>query len=87
MNYPHPFVGGLNRPVHQFVDIDGDGDLDLFLQDRSDQLAFFVNSGTPTIYQFDWVTDRFEVLPAGAWFKFVDPDNDGDMELFTDRHF
>lgn len=85
--YGLPFTGGMNRPVHQFVDIDGDGDPDLFVQDRASQLTFFRNAGSPSQHEFEWVTDQFESLEVGAWFKFADADNDGDIDLFAEKPF
>jgi hypothetical protein len=39
--YDLPFTGGMNRPVQQLVDIDGDGDPDLFVQeDQANRLIF-----------------------------------------------
>ena len=39
----HPFLGGFNLPRPQLADSDGDGDLDLFIQERSDRVMFFRN--------------------------------------------
>ncbi|MBW3535431.1 MAG: hypothetical protein KY453_09490 [Gemmatimonadetes bacterium] len=39
--YQLPFLGGLNVPRPQWVDVDGDGDLDLFVQEYTDRLMFF----------------------------------------------
>ncbi|MFQ5569715.1 MAG: hypothetical protein ACE5G0_08565, partial [Rhodothermales bacterium] len=39
--YSHPFLGGLNVPRPHLADLDADGDLDLFLQERSRHLLFF----------------------------------------------
>lgn len=85
--YGLPFTGGMNRPVHQFVDIDGDGDPDLFVQDRASQLTFFRNTGSPFQHEFEWITDQFGDLEVGAWFKFADADNDGDIDLFAEKPF
>ncbi len=82
-----PLTGGMNRPVHQFVDIDGDDDLDLFIQDRASLLTFFRNSGSTTGHEFEWVTDRFEGLTVGEWFKFADVDSDDDVDLFAEKPF
>jgi hypothetical protein len=84
--YDLPFTGGMNRPVQQLVDIDGDGDPDLFVQEyQANRLIFFRNTGTPLTHQLEWETDHFENLEVGSWFKFADVDNDGDFDLFAER--
>ena len=82
-----PLSGGLNTPVIQLVDIDNDGDADLFVQDRADQLIYLKNTGTPEEYQFEWITDRFAGIAVGDWFKFADVDRDGDLDLFAESPF
>ncbi len=82
-----PFLGGLNTPIQQFLDIDGDGDVDLFVQDRANQLLFFRNTGDSQNYQFEWETDRFGDLDVGLWFKFADVDGDNDFDLFAENPF
>ncbi len=75
-----PFLGGFDVPRPQLVDIDGDGDLDLFVQERSNGVMFFENvNGT-----FTWRTDRFLDLPVGEWYRFVDLDADGLPDLLTE---
>ena len=83
----HPFLGGFNLPRPQLADADGDGDLDLFIQERSNQVMFFRNEaeGGPPAYR--WVTDAFEDLPVGEWFRFVDVDLDGDLDLLAEEPF
>lgn len=44
--YEFPFLGGLNTPRPQLVDLDADGDLDLFLQERRNRLIYFENTGS-----------------------------------------
>ncbi len=86
---PHPFLGGFNLPRPQLADADGDGDLDLFLQEVSDQVMFFRNDGPGAtgLPRFRWVTDRFEGLAVGEWFRFVDVDLDGDLDLLAESPF
>ncbi len=74
-------------PRPQFRDIDGDGDLDLFLQELSNTVAFFENVGTPAEPTFLWRTDRFQELDVGEWNRFVDLDRDGDPDLLAEQPF
>ena len=85
--YDPPFLGGFNVPRPQFADIDGDGDVDLFLQERSGELMLFENVGEPTRPEFVWRTDRYQDLPVGEWTRFVDFDGDGDLDLLSERLF
>ena len=81
--YTYPFLGGLNNPRPQLVDIDLDGDLDLFVQERSDEVMFFENTGGA----FVWRTDKFQGLDVGEWFRFVDLDRDGAPDLLAERPY
>ncbi len=79
----NPFSGGINRPIHQFVDIDGDGDIDLFILDTDGHLSFCRNTGSSTAPQFTHEAASFQNLAVGSWFRFVDIDDDGDYDLFA----
>ncbi len=85
--YDPPFLGGFNVPRPQFADIDGDGDVDLFLQERPDELMFFENVGGPNRPEFVWRTDRYQNLSVGEWTRFIDFDGDGDLDLLSERRF
>ncbi len=85
--YEHAFIGGFDVPRPQFIDIDGDGDHDLFVQERSDALMFFENTGTPGQPRFVWRTDRWADLSIGEWNRFVDLDGDGDFDLLAEQPF
>jgi hypothetical protein len=82
-----PFLGGLDVPRPQFVDIDGDADVDLFLQEYSNQLRFFENTGGRGAPRFVWRSDRYQNLEIGEWFRFVDLDADGDPDLLSEQPF
>jgi hypothetical protein len=85
--YAHPFLGGFDVPRPQFVDIDADGDYDLFVQERSNELMFFENVGTSKAASFAWRTDKYQSLDIGEWNRFVDLDKDGDIDLLAELPF
>ncbi|MBO6575884.1 MAG: VCBS repeat-containing protein [Rhodothermales bacterium] len=78
-----PFLGGFNVPRPQYVDIDADGDLDLFIQEESGMLRFFERSED----RYVWRTDHYQNLDIGEWYRFVDLDQDGDQDLLAEQRF
>ena len=85
--YTHPFLGGFDVPRPQFVDIDADGDVDLFVQERSGELMFLENTGTPTEPRFTWRTDAYHDLDIGEWSRLVDVDGDGRIDILGERRY
>ncbi len=85
--YPFPFLGGLDVPRPQFIDIDADGDLDLFVQERGNALIYFENVGTPQQARFEWRTDAYPGLEIGEWSRFADLDGDGDYDVLAEEMF
>ena len=83
----HPFLGGFNVPRPQLVDIDADGDLDLFIQERGGEIIFFEQVGSSSEPEYRWRTDRFHDLDVGEWYRFADIDADGDLDLLGERKF
>lgn len=75
-----------NNIVPSFVDIDDDGDLDLFFGGRS--ISFFRNTGTAAnpVFGDDPEPDLFPSLYSGNSYdlsiSFIDMDGDGDFDAF-----
>lgn len=80
-----PFLGGLDVFLPQFVDIDGDGDRDLFVAESNSVnalLSLVENRGTPQTPDLHWRDTAYDTLRIGNWFHFVDIDADGDPDLY-----
>jgi len=76
----NPFLGGFDVPRPQVLDINGDGKLDLFVQERSGSVMFFEREGDEWV----WKSDRFQDIDVGEWFRFVDIDHDGKPDLLSE---
>ncbi|HSM37430.1 MAG TPA: FG-GAP-like repeat-containing protein [Longimicrobiales bacterium] len=81
------FLGGLDAPRVRFADVDGDGDADLLLQERPDEVMLLENTGGSPAPRFVWRTDRFAGVEVGEWFRPLDGDGDGDVDLFAEHPF
>jgi hypothetical protein len=84
--YRFPLFGGFNVPRPQLVDIDGDADLDLFVQEAAGELILFERAAGPEV-RFEWRTDRYEELDVGEWYRFADLDGDGDLDLLGEARY
>jgi hypothetical protein len=76
-----PFGGGINTPQHQFADLDGDGDDDLFVFDVDGASEYYRNDGAGG---FRIMRNAIVLPPFLFWFLFVDLDGDGLLDLCTD---
>jgi hypothetical protein len=80
------FLGGLNVPRPQLVDADGDGDLDLFLQEYSGHVMLLEREGQAPdgLPRFLLRSRRYADLDIGEWYRFSDLDGDGDQDLLSE---
>ncbi len=83
-------VAGRSAPA--FVDIDGDGDLDVFIGDYNGNIHFFENTGdamNPNFVAVSGPGNPFDGIDTGTRSTpaFADIDNDGDQDVFVgDRY-
>ncbi|MCZ6705322.1 MAG: FG-GAP-like repeat-containing protein [Bacteroidetes bacterium] len=85
--YDLPLLGGLNVPRPQMHDIDADGDIDLFVQEETGSVIFLENKGTASEPRYVWRTDRYQDLDVGEWYRMLDLDGDGDIDMLAEERF
>ena len=85
--YAYPFLGGLNMPRPQLLDIDADGDSDLFVQEHPNAIMFFERNDTQEPPLWTWRSDKYAGLDVGEWYRFADMDGDGDFDLLAEQPF
>ena len=80
---PIPFAGGMYDSKPEFVDIDADGDNDVFIGDQMGKLWFFENTGTALQPEWDFISDFYDSIDVGIWSSpaFCDIDADNDFDL------
>ncbi|MXW64121.1 MAG: VCBS repeat-containing protein [Bacteroidetes bacterium SB0662_bin_6] len=85
--YAYPFLGGFNMPRPQLLDIDADGDNDLFVQEHPNAIMFFERNDTQGPALWTWRSDKYAELDVGEWYRFADMDGDGDFDLLAEQPF
>ena len=85
-----PFLSGIDvgsESAPAFADIDGDGDLDLFVGEASGEINFLRNDGTAAVPRFVLVTDKVGDIDVGRRSAptLIDLDGDGLLDLVVGR--
>ena len=70
-----------------FADIDGDGDLDLYVGDYNGSVKPFINNGGVFTGATDIVPPATNFSNYYAAPAFADIDNDGDLDLYVGRYY
>jgi len=82
-----PWTGGSSAITPELVDIDNDGDLDLFHGDYNGYIWFYRNIGDSLNPQWLYVSDEYADIFIGPEYygqsspEFVDIDGDGDYDM------
>jgi hypothetical protein len=69
------------------VDLRGTGLPDLFLQEYTGELGWFEREGSGDSLRFRWVTDRYQDLDIGEWYRFADIDGDSLPDLLAESRY
>ncbi|MCK4427776.1 MAG: VCBS repeat-containing protein, partial [candidate division Zixibacteria bacterium] len=79
------WAGGMELCKPTFVDIDADGDLDMFIGGEDGRISFFRNDGTKDQPQWSFISDFYDSIEVGEKIApfFADIDDDGDFDLFV----
>lgn len=77
------FLGGFNIPRPQLADLNGDGKLDLTLQEYTDRMVVLLRDGDGAdgLPKWRFSTWQFAGVNVGEWSRFVDLDSDGKLDL------
>ena len=61
--------------------------IETVLQEYRNDIRFFEHTGTARAPRYEWRTDRYRDLEVGEWYRFVDLDADGDVDLLAEQPF
>jgi hypothetical protein len=81
-----PWIGGLDNPRFQNIDLNHDGFKDLVILDAQDnQLLTFLHTGIQDSIKFIFAPEYISFFPSFIyhWILLVDFDHDGEEDIFT----
>lgn len=82
----YPWAGGMDYCQFSNIDLDFDGDLDLFVFDRTcDKVMTFIQNGEPGISDYEYAPEYESYFPKDMknWALLADYDCDGLPDLYT----
>ncbi|MFQ5648595.1 MAG: FG-GAP-like repeat-containing protein [bacterium] len=82
---PNAYIGGIGLARPAFVDIDQDGDQDLFVGEYDGNLNFYRNEGTPSRPKYRLLDGNYANIDVGENSSpaFTDYDGDGDADMIV----
>lgn len=83
------FLGGFNHPRPQLVDLNGDGQLDLVIQEYTGRMIHLRGAGRTAEGRPRFTLEEWHLagLEPGEWSRFADLDGDGLVDLFAEFPF
>jgi len=86
----NPWTGGVDSPILQQIDLNGDGIKDLFIFEKTQSAGFhrwttYLNYGTPNQVDYHYAPEYQEKFPKDLhdWVLLVDFDCDGKEDIMT----